>query len=71
LGALYTAGARHSEFAPGRGSILQRALVCEKRTSGRGSILQRARHKLLIRPFFFLKIHQTNYENMIENTNIF
>jgi hypothetical protein len=70
LGALYTAGARHSEFVSGRGSILQRALVCEKRTSGRGSILQRARHKLLIRPFF-LKIHQTNYENMIENTNIF
>jgi hypothetical protein len=59
LGALYTAGARHSEFASGRGSILQRALVCEKRTSGRGSILQRASQTANPTIFFLKFIKQT------------
>jgi hypothetical protein len=42
----------------------------EKSTSAGGSILQRAARRKLLNSTVHFKINRTNYENLIENTNI-
>jgi hypothetical protein len=42
----------------------------KKSTSAGGSIFRRAARRKLLNSIIHFKINQTNYENLIENTNI-
>jgi hypothetical protein len=67
FGALYTASARDSEFFPAGCFILR----CGKKAPPAETLFCSARGAQTAKFDRFLKINRTNYENLIENTNIF